>query len=92
MAYELDPDLVPRLIRIGRARVSPRGVRSAEKKVSPLRRWVGLGRDEVVQALAACFLESHPARFGSISAEELAAAHALAAAKYAKPEWVDRLH
>ena len=92
IAHEMEPDLVPRLLRLGRPRVSPRGVRSAEKTVSPLRRWLGLSRDEVVQALAGCFLESFPARFGSLSAEELAAAHALAAHKYATPEWIDRLH
>ena len=91
MAHEMEPHLVPRLLRLGRPRVSPRGVRSAEKTVSPLRRWVELSRDQVVQALAGCFLQSHPAHFGSLTAEELAAAHALAAAKYATQEWIDRL-
>ena len=44
MAYAMDPALVPRLIRIGRERVSARGVRSAEKVVSPLDRWLTPGR------------------------------------------------
>jgi lipoate-protein ligase A len=91
MAFEIDPKLVPRLIRIGRKRVSPHGVRSAEKTVSPLSRWVSLPRDRVVEALAACFLDRYPACFGTLDAEELAAAHRLALEKYGKREWIDRI-
>src|SRR5580765_3495295 len=36
IAHSMDVGLVPRLIRIGRDRVSERGVRSADKAVSPL--------------------------------------------------------
>lgn len=92
MAYEIDPATVPRLLRLGRKRVSPRGVRSAQKKVSPLGRWLHLSRDQVVEAMATCFLERYPARLGSLTAEELAAAHELAGRKYASLEWIDRLH
>jgi lipoate---protein ligase len=91
IAYAMDVALVPRLIRIGRERVSARGVRSAEKVVSPLQRWLTLSRDQVVSALAACFAETHATRPGSIDGEELAAAHDLAARKYATREWIDRV-
>src|SRR5260370_380244 len=36
IAHSMDPDLLPRLIRVGRERLSERGVRSADKAVSPL--------------------------------------------------------
>jgi lipoate-protein ligase A len=91
MAYEIDPALVPRLIRIGRERVSPRGVRSAEKTVSPLARWLTMGRDPLVETLATCFLARYPACFGTLAGEELAAAHRLALEKYRKQEWIDRI-
>jgi lipoate-protein ligase A len=91
MAFEIDPDLVPRLIRIGRERVSPRGVRSAEKTVSPLSRWLTLPLERVLEALAACFLTRYPARFGTLDGEELTAAHRLALEKYRRPEWIDRI-
>jgi lipoate-protein ligase A len=91
MAYEIEADLVPRLIRIGRARVSARGVRSAEKTVSPLGRWLPMPRDEAVESLAACFLGRFPARFGTLTSDELSAAHRLAKDKYSKSEWIDRL-
>ena len=91
MAHEIDPAIVPRLLRHGQERLSPRGVRSAEKTVSPLARWLEMSRDQVVEALAGCFLQRYSARLGSLSEEELAAAQELAARKYATPEWVDRL-
>ena len=91
IAYKMDTAIVPRLIRIGRAPVSPRGVRSAAREVSPLERWLPLSRDEVVQALAACFGRRHDVRPGELLPEELEAARARAAAKYATPEWIDRV-
>jgi lipoate-protein ligase A len=91
IAHAMDTGIVARLIRIGRERVSPRGVRSAEKEVSPLERWLALDRDQVVAALAACFADRHSALPGALLPEELAAAHALAAARYATLEWIDRI-
>jgi len=91
IAHAMDPALVPRLIRIGRERVSPRGVRSAQKAVSPLERWLALSRDQVVSALAACFRRRHATTPGQIDDEELAAARDLAAHKYATQAWIDRV-
>lgn len=91
MAHAMDTALVTRLIRIGRAPVSPRGVRSAEKVVSPLERWSTLTRDDVVVRLAGCFRARHRTVEGSVLAGELAAARGLARDKYATPEWIDRL-
>jgi lipoate-protein ligase A len=91
IAYAMDTAIVPRLIRVGRERVSPLGVRSADRTVSPLGRWLDLGRDEVVAALAGCFAATHDARPGELLPDELAEARALAAARYASPEWIDRL-
>jgi lipoate---protein ligase len=91
IAHAMDTAIVARLIRLGRERVSARGVRSAEKAVSPLDRWLALDRDEVVAALAGCFAAEHQARPGAIQADELAAARELAASKYATSDWVDRI-
>ncbi len=91
IAHAMDVSLVPRLIRVGRPSVSLRGVRSAEREVSPLERWLALGRDEVVRSLAACFRELHAASAGAIAADELAAARDLAERKYATPGWIDRI-
>jgi len=91
IAHAMDTSIVPRLIRIGRESVSPRGVRSAEKAVSPLERWLTLERDAVVAELASCFRAGHDARAGEVTSEELADARALAADKYATAGWIDRI-
>jgi lipoate---protein ligase len=87
MAYSMDPALLTELIRIGRPAVSDRGVRSAEKMVSPLDTLLELPRAEVVAALAA----SGGARPGRLDRGELDAAAELSAEKYARREWTFRL-
>ena len=87
MAYSMDPDLLRDLIRIGRPSVSERGVRSADKKVSPLDTLIGASREEVVAALKA----SSGAAPGRVEDAELEAAATLAAAKYSRRDWIFRL-
>lgn len=91
IAFSMDPSIVPRLIRIGRERISPLGVRSAEKHVSPLQCFTDLSRDEMIDRLTNWFAK--PARVSerTLSPEDLAATDALAASKYATPEWLNRL-
>jgi lipoate---protein ligase len=87
MAYSMDPSLLIELVRIGRPAVSERGVRSAEKLVSPLDTLLSLTRAEVVAALAA----TSGAGAGGLEPAELEAAKALAAAKYDRRDWIFRL-
>src|SRR5260370_14728285 len=49
IAHSMDPSLVPRLIRVGRDRLSERGGRSAEKSVSPLASFTPMWRAEVAR-------------------------------------------
>lgn len=87
MAYAMRPGLMTELIRLGRPARTDRGVRSANKEVSPLTGLVDLSRDEIVAALAI----RAGGRQGAIDAGELAAAEELAAAKYSRSEWIHRL-
>jgi len=91
IAHAMDTSIVRRLLRIGRPAVTSRGVRSADREVSPLDRWVGLDRDGVVAALAGCFGRGRRGRPGAVSDAELEDAIALAERKYARPEWIERL-
>lgn len=89
MAVSLDPRAVPRLIRIGRPPLGERGVRSAEKVVTPVAGLrPGLGVAEVEAALLAAFGPAVPAK---VSAGELESAQALAASKYATRAWLERI-
>ncbi|MFZ0215448.1 MAG: lipoate--protein ligase family protein, partial [Candidatus Dormiibacterota bacterium] len=81
-----------RLIRIGRDRVSQAGVRSAEKRVSPLARWTSLSRDEVQSRLLAWFAALAPTRPVRLDEETLGDSRRLAERTYARADWIDRLH
>jgi lipoate-protein ligase A len=86
-AYATDPAVVPRLIRIGRPAVHRRGLRSAEKQVTPLCMFTDLPLAALIDRLAT----SAGGPYGTVTDDELGEARALAAAKYATVEWTYRL-
>ena len=87
----MDVELLPRLIRIGRERVSERGVRSADKTVSPLSWFTSLTCAETTSYLERYFRDEFNAGASALSAEEVKAAGELVAEKYGTPAWVNRL-
>jgi len=91
IAHTMDVALVPRLIRIGRDRVAERGVRSAEKPVSPLAWFTDLSCDEVEAHLQSHFTRELDSQVAPLTAQEIEAAAQLVASKYATPAWINRL-
>ncbi len=91
IAHAMDPDLMRRLIRLGRDRVAERGVRSAEKVVSPLSLFTMLTCDEVAAQMQAFFMSEFQAEENLLTDEEVGEAERLVVAKYATPAWINRL-
>lgn len=91
IAHSMDPALLPRLIRIGRGRVSERGLRSADKAVSPLSWFTSKDCTEVARHMEASFVADFPSRLGGLSRDELAAASELVTTKYGTEGWINRL-
>lgn len=91
IAHSMDVDLLPRVIRIGRDRIAERGVRSAEKAVSPLSWFTPLSCGEVAQRLHDNFKREFGAREGIVSSDELRTAQSLASSKYSTLAWINRL-
>jgi lipoate-protein ligase A len=91
IAHSMEVELLPRLIRIGRDRVSERGVRSAEKPVSPLSWFTPLSCEETTKHLESFFAQEFRAHTSGLSNDEVAAARVLVAEKYGTPAWVNRL-
>ncbi len=91
IAHSMDVTLLPRLIRIGRDAIVGRGVRSAEKAVSPLSWFTPLSCAEVSQRLHAYFAREFHTRSSDLSDDELHAAQELVASKYSTPAWINRL-
>lgn len=91
IAHTMDVDLMPRLIRVGRERVAERGIRSAEKAVSPLSWFTSLSCGEVARDLHAYFQRDFDARASDITEEEVGAAGRLVKSKYSTAAWIHRL-
>jgi lipoate-protein ligase A len=91
IAHSMDVELLPRLIRIGRDRLVERGVRSAEKAVSPLSWFTALSCAEVTQQMHAFFAREFHTRESELTGGELDAALGLVATKYSTPAWINRL-
>jgi lipoate-protein ligase A len=91
MAHSMDVELVPRLIRIGRDRIADRGVRSAEKAVSPLSWFTLASCADVARSLHDYFCSELEARASHVSPAELEAARHLVTTKYSTSEWINRL-
>ena len=87
MAYSMDQQALRELIRVGRPTVTEKGVRSADKVVSPLDTLLDATREEVVAALA----DASGAVPGRLEQPELEEAADLVADKYARREWIHRL-
>ena len=86
-AHSTDPALVPHLIRVGRPRVSERGLRSAEREVTPLSMFTALPLGAVIDALRLAV--GGPVI--EVTPEEVSDARTLADHKYRGVEWINRL-
>jgi lipoate-protein ligase A len=82
---------LPRLIRIGRPSIAERGVRSAEKAVSPLAWFTDLSCSEVAARLRSHFTDRFEAAEGTLAPADLDAAAALVASKYGTAAWINRI-
>jgi lipoate-protein ligase A len=91
IAHAMDVELVPRLIRVGRERITDKGVRSAEKPVSPLSWFTGLSCSDVARDLCEYFVREFHARETVVSPTELDDAQRLVEGKYGTLEWINRL-
>jgi lipoate-protein ligase A len=90
-AHSMDVGLVPRLIRVGRESLTGRGVRSAEKPVSPLSWFTTLSCLEVERSLQTYFTREFGARETALTQEEIDRARSLVESKYATAAWIHRL-
>jgi lipoate-protein ligase A len=87
MAYDMDVPTMLRVLRIGQEKLSDKGLRSAEKRVGPLRQQTNLPRAAIIDFMVGRFTELTGARTGALTASERAEAEELAATKFGAEEW-----
>lgn len=91
MSYDMDGQKMTEVLRIGREKISDKGIASAAKRVDPLRSQTGLPRAEIIDRMKARFTAMYGAEPGDITPEEYAAAARLVETKFSTPEWLYRV-
>ncbi|QUH02957.1 lipoate--protein ligase family protein [Saccharopolyspora erythraea] len=91
MSYDIDAGKMAQVLRVGREKLSDKGVASAKKRVDPLRRQTGLAREEVIARLIAGFGQRHGLSGGAVTEAERVRARELVAAKFGTAQWLGRV-
>jgi|GEM_PF-400712 lipoate-protein ligase A len=88
MAYEIDQELMIRVLRLGQPRRHNRGVVSAAKTVAPLASQTSLSREHIVHHLQNHFLRKYDGKLTPLTADDHQAAEQLLRDKYLDPSWL----
>jgi len=91
MSYDMDGEKMVQVLRIGREKLSDKGITSAAKRVDPLRSQTGLSRAEIIERMKQTFTGLYGATAGEITDEEYAKAAALVESKFSTDEWIGRV-
>ena len=91
MSYDLDGEKMVQVLRIGREKLSDKGITSAAKRVDPLRSQTGLSRDAIIDRMKTTFTGLYDAVSGDITDAEYAKAAELVETKFGTEEWIGRV-
>ncbi|MBN9605494.1 MAG: lipoate--protein ligase family protein [Actinomycetales bacterium] len=91
MSYDMDGDRMTRVLRIGREKISDKGIASANKRVDPLRSQTGLPREAIIDRMIETFRARHGLVDDELRPEELAAAERLVEQKFGTEPWLYRV-
>ncbi|HEU0115629.1 MAG TPA: biotin/lipoate A/B protein ligase family protein [Thermomicrobiales bacterium] len=91
MAYAMNGPLLTSVLRIGKEKLSDKGIRSADKRVGPLSQQTTLSRQEIVDHLVARFAAAYPSRLDELTDDELAEGERRVAARFGQREWTHLL-
>ncbi|MGO3885431.1 MAG: lipoate--protein ligase family protein [Mycetocola sp.] len=91
MSYNMDGELMAKVLRIGREKLSDKGTTSAAKRVDPLRKQTGLSRAEIISRMLETFRSLTGAGEGAVTEEERSAAEALVESKFSTEAWLQRV-
>jgi lipoate-protein ligase A len=88
MAYQMNIPLMLEVLRIGQEKLSDKGIKSADKRVGPLRQQTELPRETIIETMVDFFRDRHGLTPGALTPEEIAEAKTLAHDRFATREWV----
>jgi lipoate-protein ligase A len=91
MAYDMNMPLMLEVLRVGKEKLSDKGVNSADKRVAPLRQQTNLARKEIIDFMVEQFQERFGLQGDSVSAEELSEAEQRVRERFGLREWTHYL-
>lgn len=91
LSYDIDADKMADVLRVGKVKLASKGLRSAQRRVDPLRRQIGAPRSAVIDGLISTFTSRYDSRLGELDEATLAAAHELVESKFGTEEWTHRV-
>lgn len=88
MAYDMNVPLMTRVLRIGQEKLSDKGIRSAERRVGPLRQQTDLPRAAIIDHMVRHFRDRHGLHDGQLTPDEEAEAAHRASERFGRPDWI----
>jgi lipoate-protein ligase A len=79
------------VLRIGREKLSDKGVASAGKRVDPIKSQSGMSRAAVIDAMVGTFRGLYGLRDSELTADEKVRTAELVATKFTSDEWLRRV-
>lgn len=91
MAYDIDAIKMGECLRIGKEKIRDKGLRSAVKRVDPMRSQTGMEREAIIDVLIDHFAQKYSAEPGELSDSDIRSAERRAEEKFSSKEWVYRI-
>jgi lipoate-protein ligase A len=91
MAYDMDGDRMLEVLRIGREKISDKGVASANKRVDPLRAHTGMTKEAIQDHLVSTFSSLYSLSPSAVTDAEMARVEELVEEKFGTSEWLHRV-
>ncbi|MBS9532514.1 lipoate--protein ligase family protein [Mycobacterium sp. M1] len=91
MAYDIDADKMLDCLRIGQEKIRDKGIRSAAKRVDPMRSQTGMARADIIAVFLDHFTARYAATPGEVTEADLARAQERCAQKFSHDEWTRRI-
>jgi lipoate-protein ligase A len=88
MAYSMTPGRLTQILRIGKEKLSDKGITSAAKRVGPLRDQTDLDRDVIINHMIGHFRDRYGLAEDGYTREELADLETRVEQKFATRDWV----
>lgn len=91
MSYDIDAQKMVEVLRIGREKISDKGITSAVKRVDPIKSQTRMERAKIIDTMMDTFIERYHAKPGALDESTLQAARELADTKFRTQEWTARV-